>query len=137
MIGEIGCLLPWKAGNRTGRPCDTRQDLINFAEVQKRLNRDDEAWIIEMTGCLPQCTRFQYAKEHIYHSNEDAEDFSIGFTFFTSKYKALKQTQTLPLSTLVGNIGGYLGLLLGYSVLNALDWLSGLGAKIGARMDKK
>lgn len=134
--GEIGCLLPWKVGNRTGRPCETKEDFENFAQVHAKLNVDDESVIIEMTGCLPQCTRFSYAKELLYQppGGEGGEDFVIGLTFSTGNYDSVRQIPTLPLSTLVGNVGGYLGLLLGYSALDALRGLWRVGAMIRARI---
>lgn len=105
---------------------------------------DNESGILEMTGYLSQCTRFSYAKELLYQPSgreggkeQDEGDFVIGFTFSTGNNDSVRQNPTLPLGTMVGNVGGYLGLLLGYSVMDALDWIEVMASLLEARVRRR
>ena len=51
--------------------------------------------------------------------NETDDDwFMMEFAIMMTKFKEIKQTRAYSVQSLVGNLGGYIGLCLGYAILN-------------------
>jgi hypothetical protein len=50
--------------------------------------------------------------------DEDDEWFMIEFIILTNKFKEIKQIRKYSVQSLVGNLGGYIGLCLGYALLH-------------------
>ena len=49
---------------------------------------------------------------------KDNDWFMIEFTIMTNNFKEIKQIRQYSVQSLVGNLGGYIGLCLGYAILN-------------------
>ena len=52
-------------------------------------------------------------------SDDDDEGwFTLEFVVLTNKFKEIKQVRKYSVQSLVGNLGGYIGLCLGYALMN-------------------
>ena len=60
--------------------------------------------------------------------------FSVGITFRQTEFREITQTKAYDINTLVGNMGGYMGLLLGYAVLNFPDLVRGFVGLVKERL---
>ena len=77
--------------------------------------------------------------EKIYYSFEEADldetkwyepgYFWVGIWINNQKFKEIVQIKAIDLNGLVGYIGGYIGLILGYSILQIPDFLSRITKK--------
>ena len=50
--------------------------------------------------------------------------FEIKVSFQLDTFKEIKQKRSYSEQSLIGNIGGYLGLLIGFTLLDLLSWMS-------------
>ena len=72
---------------------------------------------------------YQYEEVEIKESEDDQLDhddapwFRIVLLFYAQTYKEISQVKAFDMEMLVGNVGGYLGLFLGYALLQIPDLL--------------
>ena len=67
--------------------------------------------------------QIDYIEENIPSVEENSGDdnegwFILEFVVLTNKFKEIKQVRKYSVQSLVGNLGGYIGLCLGYAVVN-------------------
>ncbi|XP_059083151.1 uncharacterized protein LOC131880512 [Tigriopus californicus] len=123
-----GCALPWRTGSNTGLA--TCQSSIQFqkywVEVQE-LIEVGESVLYSKTGCYTKCQRHYYkATKHEASKVDDEHEEGEYHVHMSLSYKEpeiVVETENLAydLNDLIGDIGGYLGLLLGASVLTIWD----------------
>ena len=102
-------------------------------DVLGDMQRFSEEEISETTGCLPPCTRSEYVlttgpKVAASKRLTDARNFTYAFVlvFGTGRYELKEQFRVYDGDSFVADVGGYMGLLLGHSVVSiyrfALQW---------------
>ena len=87
-------------------------------------------------GKPPPCKGFENIdydfEEHVIE-DFDFEEFSyrkghfwFGLYIYDEKFKEIVQIQAIDINTLIGYIGGYIGLILGYSILQIPEYFANL-----------
>lgn len=117
------CWLPWTNSTKVGPTCpynevtEFYEDLVDTGMQEVALNM----------GCLASCEYTEFALRHIATEEELTH---IGPNFITvilvitsGSYKVKEQYVVYDRSSFISDIGGYLGLLLGQSILTCYDIL--------------
>ena len=106
------------------------------ADIFEELRTADLEDITALTGCLKPC---QYRKYHFVGGKERTSLESEEFTFSlwaVSKKTTIKTEQLIyPVTSLVADFGGTLGLFLGFSFITLWDSLLGKAYKVILRKD--
>ena len=127
IMKSAGCRPSYWASNLSIPICTTHESFKNLVsehvDQAVRPNRtkqyidpcvDIEKLQIDYVEEDIQIGSWNYKREH----NEDDEWFMIEFLILTNKFKEIKQIRKYSVQSLVGNLGGYIGLCLGYALLN-------------------
>ena len=121
---DVGCTPIWWLSNRSEPMCRTRESFqkINAESTDQiyRLTKDKKY----LDPCLDiQKIQIDYVEENIPSvggtSDDDDEGwFILEFFVLTNKFKEIKQVRKYSVQSLVGNLGGYIGLCLGYALMS-------------------
>ena len=107
-------------------PCKTRSQLLALANITRILEEADGNKIYEMTGCLSSCEKDQYSitaepiiREDAHNSWTSPFACQVHFEFIMqeSSYHLEEQYPLYDVASFLADIGGYMGLLLGSSLL--------------------
>ena len=137
---KVGCQLPWHNKSTNLPRCTEYDQYREFLTSYDWFASLDDASIAKVTGCLPSCRRNEF-KMKVY------QEFSIppihGQTYFacmffypSGAYIEKSYYYTYDLGDYIGDVGGYMGLLLGCSLLGFYDWLKRICKKMLRRMTK-
>jgi hypothetical protein len=88
------------------------------------LEATGEQQVFNMTGCMPSCYRKEF-KSKILVDDEipsDKDEIRLYLWYGSTKFERKTQYLTYDLSNFVADFGGYLGLLLGHSLLSFYDF---------------
>ena len=123
---SIGCIPPYFSPIQNIPKCFTKDEIANSSF---KLRFDDY-------GINPPCQ----GMEKIYFSYEEQDMegtnwyrpgyFWIGLYIFDQKFKEIVQIKEIDLNALIGYIGGYIGLILGYSILQIPEYIERLNINI-------
>lgn len=130
---EISILF-YVEGTRPKRPCNTSDDFKAYNDLISSLESNKLAVTKERTGCLNKCnyTRFRvtpytesvdpYAvKENVTHAIFGLPDPYVRVESEQPNYDA---------NSFIGDVGGFLGLLLGLSILDIYELCKSAGTRI-------
>ena len=70
-------------------------------------------------------------------TNANNNSATLGFVFKNDRYKEIKYTRAFGFESLVGNVGGYIGLFLGFAIWQLPDAIEFLTSKFHAQMSGK
>ena len=112
----------------------------NFLSNYGDLNQLDGDSLARKTACLPQCERSKFRlrlltragnDDHVFDSfPKELRAFAAQFLYLNSRYTEEVFYYTYDFESLVADFGGYMGLLLGHSVLTLYDYMSDLTKSI-------
>ena len=96
-----------------------------------------EADMVNQTGCVPSCDRYETAVENTPDSNTWTQHknptMTLVFQFEDGSYDVREEYFVYDTSNFIADVGGYLGLLMGHSILSiyymSTGWLTKM--KIG------
>ena len=98
------------------------QTILNSTEnMFKRMNRLDEREIFDMTGCMPGCSKSKFELVTTYQDNMIDNDKKVAeFRLYYNRgeYDLWEEYYIYNWGSFIADVGGYLGLLLGSSVLS-------------------
>ena len=82
-----------------------------------------EQELYEETGCMAKCQRKEWEISKIFDDRREINDSQIGMYMYyaNGRYRVGNQYFTYDFNTYVADFGGYLGLLLGYSIGSFFD----------------
>ena len=124
----------------------------------RKLQKMDENGIHDLTGCLASCTKDEYQTEVIENSVSKFERYCGLFTecekgvtdtrflrinlhYANGRYEEKKQYLIYDFNSMIADVGGYMGLLLGYSLLSLYEVAEQMWFKVmttfGARKVKR
>ena len=105
-------------------PCTTYSQLQGFANMSRLFEQTDGNDIYEMTGCLSSCEKDSFSLsaepiiiESTYTSYEKCQVY-LEFIMLESSYKEEEQYVIYEVGSFIADVGGYMGLLLGGSLLS-------------------
>ena len=121
--------MPWQPSFVTGENCTTKDQLNNYMDHWKGIFTMDERKFHQLTGCKVPCSRWEYSSKQIFHQEYQPHNISdplmtLNVFYANDNYEVKEQYYTYDWNSLVSDLGGYLGLLLGASMLTFYDALS-------------
>ena len=139
---KIGCQLPWHNKNTTLPRCIKFEQYEEFLNSYDQISNLNVASISKVTGCLPSCKRNEFKLKVVSQmdmpSIEGQIHFFGGIFFYPSgAYKEKSYYHTYEFSDYIADVGGYMGLLLGFSLLSFYDGFKYMCKKILNWMFKK
>ena len=94
------------------------------------VKRFEEREIFEMTGCMPGCSKskFELSIIQLRDGIDDVgEEASIRLKYLHGEHELAEEYYLYDIDSFIPDVGGYLGLLLGYSLLSMYhtftEWL--------------
>ena len=124
----MGCQLPWQTNNNLIPKCIHSNQYEEFFKKYVLISNQKEASIAKITRCLPSCKRNEYEFKVVNSikapANSNGKRYFSGIFYYPSgEYQEKTYYYTYEFPDYIADIGGYLGLLLGYSILNFYDGL--------------
>lgn len=121
---QVFCILPL-AGGPSDPICDI--DMTECAEqVDESLDRDTPNY--RTCDCYRECRHIDFREYYVYQErinveNNTDDEYETGATISLADYEytAYKLSQSHEIAELLSNIGGFLGLFLGMSVLSVVE----------------
>ena len=107
--------------------CDYKTiDFETYRAPRWQLLMSEQKYIIQVTGCFPPCTYREYqavgAPLKIKQQNENKTVFQLGFYFARTDLKTEKEILVYPLMSFISELGGSLGLFIGFSFVAIFDF---------------
>ena len=130
---KMECQLPWYNERSILPRCNESDQYEEFLQSYIRIASRDEASIAKVTGCLPSCKRNEFDVRVINRVEMASNEayFSGLFYYPSGGYDEKIYYYTYALGDYIADVGGYMGLLLGYSLISFYDgfkymltWLS-------------
>ena len=125
---KIGCSMNIQGSGSSSdmAPCTLSSELNAVKNISKKLQEANANTIYELTGCLASCERDEYAPikgnlntdKSCYYVWPGPYDLHLEFKIPTGSYKEEEQYIIYDFNSFIGESGGILGLMLGYSVLS-------------------
>ena len=90
----------------------------------ERLVTLDEVEIYRDIGCMRKCRRMEWKAKSVYENYDQSAEPTLSLKLFynNGRYNIKEQYYTYGLNSFVADFGGYLGLLLGHSILSVFDF---------------
>ena len=107
--------------------CNSSAQLESLASFTKMLSNFNENQIYEATGCLASCVRYEFDRLSVRKSDKRISpgnlinDLHIAFIIFDASHEEKEQYLLYDVDSFIADIGGYLGLLLGWSVFSVYN----------------
>ena len=132
--GQIGCRIKLHGvGINKNSTCISGRQLQHLAEILRELKHYDDKTIYELTGCLASCERHEY-QGFEFHRNDFAWRMCQGGDtpctltvrpeINDRSYDEKKQYVVYDFNSFIADVGGFMGLLLGFSLLSIYDELT-------------
>ena len=121
---KVGCRMPWKGGN--GQSCSTVQHFSQYQILYEKLALMEIGDVTNLTNCPLPCSYriIRFVGNPKIFPNSKATNFS-SYSINLVSTNIVVETEELiySFSNLVSDIGGSLGLFLGFSFLMIWDWI--------------
>ena len=120
--GELGCN-PNVFGSKysKGLPCTTKDQLLQFDQISEKLSGSNDQDVYTMTGCSPLCDRNVYsiyADPMTCRDDYHYDEFQLLMRITDRAYEERTQYIIYDTDSFIADVGGYMGLLLGYSIMS-------------------
>ena len=133
---QIGCSLNIHGSISINNPlgtCNSTSQLNHLGNITRKLQDVDANTIYKNTGCLASCERNEYGAIEATPIQSQACgwygqacDFSLRFKILDVSYKEEEQYYIYDYNSFLADVGGLLGLLLGWSIFGLVDMLENL-----------
>ena len=120
---KLNCSLKMLMSHSIRETCNiSKTDFNNLERLLEPITTAEEREIFEMTGCMPGCTRSKFELTMTSFHDElkmfnDEEVALLRFKMPHGEHELLQEYYLYTIDSLIPDVGGYLGLLLGYSLL--------------------
>lgn len=117
---------------QTSDTCSTNK-IDTYLKLTEEFATKGPNHLTDQTGCYPPCRRNEFEVKNIYSGVNFVEKLNGSLTlelaYFGTEYHVKEEYLAYGYPDLVADFGGYLGLLLGYSLLSLYD--------VGSKMFRK
>ena len=136
----IGCN-PNVYGSRysKGSPCTTKSQLFALAESVHKLSMSNDNDVYVLSGCLPSCERDVYAiiaEPMTCNYSPHLIEYVLHLRITDRSYEERKQYIIYDNNSFIADVGGYMGLLLGYSILSLYNEMEALIKRVIQRTQR-
>ena len=120
--------MPWQPTNASKILCSKHTELEKNLQIWDNIYDMNEHKFQEETGCIAPCTRQEFQTKKIYEHIQDSTDDILHVEMFyaNTKHQVREQYYNYDWIDLFSDFGGYMGLLLGASMLTFYDVASGI-----------
>ena len=104
--------------------CKDPSELREWKNIWRKLVKMDEHEVYEETGCMVRCQRKEWTLSKIFDNKLESQNnsqISVYMFYANGRYQVGTQYYTYDFNSCVSDFGGYLGLLLGYSIVSFFD----------------
>jgi hypothetical protein len=130
---SVGCRPPYAVSRYNLRRCTEPDEMKKIVEKQTELWSGDNLRHLPCAGI----EKVSYAAEESDEEKSNPPFFKITFLFKDLSYKEIKMVADFDFQALVGNVGGYIGLFLGYALMMIPQCLRGIGTRMQHRFEKR
>ena len=136
---KIGCSIKINGGGGFQdqlRPCISGSQLQDLWEISSTFQFADAKIIYEKTGCLASCEKYEFGKLETTFVKKPVTfggckagfkicnlDLKLEIPQHEITYQATKQYVVYDFNSFIADVGGFMGLLLGFSILSLYDEL--------------
>ena len=129
MIKNFTCTPPYWTESGKLSDCTTQQQLQNFHEMAIKTYLVPCRRMTQVTYLYS-----EYASDYYYKKLQnlptDEQNVFVTFLYPDSRYKEIIMLRELNIQSLIGNAGGYVGICVGYSILQFPNLISSIYLKI-------
>ena len=123
IINETGCIPPYLPIRDNLSICQTQDEMKRSYNslirkgnnIENKANKDDAP--CRRMGRID----YDYWEHGPYEEVKTTPYFNITFMFIDQTYREIREVQAFGLLSMFGNIGGYIGIFIGYALLNLPD----------------
>ena len=136
---KLGCN-PLILGSRPRQlTCNSSSQWEMAAALNKKFQEANSKQIYEMTGCLSSCEKDRYHKIEgaVTSKTKKNGDLHLAFRIMDGSYEEREQYMIYDLDSFIADVGGFMGLLLGCSILSLYSELEAILGKRMCRPFKK
>ena len=137
IAAKLNCTLPWLTDDK--KPLCTKPAEYDsyYTQYYKVMDFDTDK-VNKIGMCTPKCLRDEYSVKHFQTYEIGTQDSWTLILFFAKdRFHLRKQYYTYDFTTFLADFGGYLGLLLGSSIMGFYDALMELLQKLIGNSKKK
>ena len=116
--------MSWQKQTDMDMRCQDPSDIKEWKAIWKKLVKMEEHELYEETGCMAKCRRKEWTISKIFNDKSDKKnesEIAMYMFYANGRYRMGRQYYTYDFNSYVSDFGGYLGLLLGYSIVSFFD----------------
>ena len=143
---KLGCILPWTLNsnqeNHGLNVCNGTDKFKEFRKITADILKPEDNNGLMKVGCLPKCRQRLWSIRFKEKEQGNKDGFQAGFGYYMPENTILfrKEVRLYTLLNFFAEVGGYLGLLLGESLLSyiiaASKWMLIFARKLKAKCNK-
>ena len=121
---RVGCRLAWDTSSHRDRPvCTTMEQFSRFEDLYERVSDKATPFIENATGCIRPCFYKEYKVVGKILNTDPLDGVTsyFGLWYVTTEMTVERSSLVYPLTSLVAEFGGTLGLFLGFSFMMLWD----------------
>ena len=120
---KVGCSLPW-TGDLRMRKCDNITEYKQHFDEYEKISSDEFSQITRYTACLAPCSYIDVVPHGIPVVTRGQKSAAYFLTLAETRIRVMTERQHPDFSSLVADIGGTLGLFLGFSFYMVWDLIT-------------
>ena len=123
---NLNCSMRFLMSNSMQKTCKLNENLdMEYFEhietlITHKINRQEEREMFEMTGCMPGCSKrkFELSMSKFQVPINTHREVEMRLKIPHGEYRLAEEYYLYDMDSFIPDVGGYLGLLLGYSLLS-------------------
>ena len=137
---NTGCRYPWSTNLLHLKNCSNEQDIKKYYSIANQFQSNSPVKMLQQADCKIPCEYYKYDAHMNYAYNdidENGRNYILQLYMSYDDVQVEEQYRLYKLGDLTADIGGYLGLLLGISLLSCYDFIASFLAKFTHSDQKK
>ena len=125
---NLNCTMRYLMSNSTQETCNpenlSNQHYHDIKEIMDKIHGQEDKEIFEMTGCMPGCSKSTFELIQSKFKDDVANDgleVTLKFIYLHGNYEIAEDYYLYDVDSFIPDVGGYLGLLLGYNLLSMYE----------------